>query len=145
MTTFTTNDPIFAALREVPGLDPVALQNFINLLNTNPYANAVMSQTAQRGDTVIELATPAELAAKGVNAGAGLYTNDRGTQDFVDRGDKFAIVLNKDWFVPNPPASAGFAVGLGPVTSLAVVVHEAQHSNNQALYDRPLRWPTPPR
>ena len=39
-------------MREAAGADPTALQNLVNALNANPYANATFTEAVQRGDFV---------------------------------------------------------------------------------------------
>jgi len=131
MTTFTINDVIFKPL-SVQGADPAALQNFVNALNQNPYANAVFTQAVQRGDFVFELIDHTTLASKGAGA---LFSNDRGTKPFIDRESKFAIKLDKDWFMPHGSDAATFARSQNIGTALGMVMHETDHSNRQALFD----------
>ena len=96
MSFFTANDAIFDRLKKAEGLDPVALQNLVNALNKNSYANAVLTTAAQRGDVVFESVDHEVLK----NDGAGArFSNDRGTDAFGARQNKFAIQLDKDWFV----------------------------------------------
>ncbi|MGO4390600.1 hypothetical protein AB4Z46_04505 [Variovorax sp. M-6] len=132
MTTFTINDAIFKPLKEAPGVDPAALQALVNGLNRNPYANATFTQAAQRGDFVFELLPHSTLARKG---GGAFFSNDRGTDPFIARGNKFAIQLDKDWFVPHGTDAATFTKSMSASTALGMVIHEADHSNRQALFD----------
>ena len=136
MKTFTTNDPIFQPIKDTPGFDPAALQNLVNALNQNPYANTTLAIAAQRGDVVFQLLRHEEL----VNDGAGArFSNDRGARDFAARENKFAIQLDKDWFVPQSTPEgvtpATFAQPQAVKSALGMVTHEADHSNHQALYD----------
>ena len=132
MTTFTVNDAIFKPLREMSGADPAALQALVNGLNRNSYANATFTQAVQRGDFVFELVDQAILEQKG---GGAFYSNDRGTDAFIDRGGKFAIQLDKDWFVPHGSDAATFTKSMNAGTALSMVIHEADHSNRQAMFD----------
>ncbi len=132
MTTFTINDEIFKPLKEADGADPAALQNFVNALNQNAYANATFTQAVQRGDFVFELVDHADLAKVGAGA---LFSNDRGTPEFIARDNQFAIKLDKDWFVPNGSNAAGLTHPQIVASDLGIVTHEADHSNTQALFD----------
>jgi hypothetical protein len=109
MKTFTTNDPIFKPVKDVGGLDPAALQNLVNALNQNPYANATLAMAAQRGDVVFELWDHEDLKKDGAGA---RFSNDRGTREFAEREGRFAIQLDKDWFVPKSTPE-----GVTPATS----------------------------
>ena len=130
MTTFTTNDPIFQPLKN--GGDPRALQNLVNALNQNAYANASFAQAVQRGDFVFELVEHGFLARKGATA---LYSNDRGSSEFVARGNKFAIQLDNDWFIPQSETPAFLAAPKSLISALGILTHEADHSNRQPLFD----------
>ncbi|MGJ7611540.1 MULTISPECIES: S8 family serine peptidase [unclassified Variovorax] len=142
MATFTTNDAVFNLLRRAENLDPIALQNFVTALNQNAFGNAGLSAATARGDVVFVLATPAELAT--AKAGA-IFSNDRGTKAFIDRGGKFSIMLDPTWFVPQGAEQAMFALPTKPgalavnVGALGMVIHEVDHSNRQAMLDEAYR------
>jgi hypothetical protein len=136
MKTFTTNDPIFKPVKDVGGLDPAALQNLVNALNQNPYANATLAMAAQRGDVVFELWDHEDLKKDGAGA---RFSNDRGTREFAEREGRFAIQLDKDWFVPKSTPEgvtpATFTRPQAVISALGIVIHEADHSNRQPLFD----------
>src|ERR1700704_2608070 len=97
------------------GADPAALQNFVNALNQNAYANATFTQAVQRGDFVFELVDHADMANEGAGA---FFSNDRGTDAFDKRGGNFAIKLDRDWFVPNGSDAATLAYSQAVTSAL---------------------------
>ncbi|WP_143684890.1 hypothetical protein, partial [Variovorax sp. KK3] len=90
MTAFTTNDPIFVRIRDTEGVNPVALQNFVNGLNQNSFANAQVTAMVARGDAVFELLPHAELVKRGA---AAMYDSDRNAA-IVGRDGKLAVQLD---------------------------------------------------
>ncbi|VWX61967.1 hypothetical protein VARIO8X_50594 [Burkholderiales bacterium 8X] len=146
MTVFTIDDKIFGAIKSFPGVAANAVQNLVIALNSNRSANETLSLAVTRGDLVIELANSDLLSQNNASA---LYSNDRGTRNFIERGNKFAIQLDPAWFVEQKTAEgtapAAFTKLQTALTSIGFIAHEADHSNNQALYDEAyqLRTKTP--
>jgi len=142
MTTFTTSDAIFSLLTRDDTVDRTALQNLVNAFNQNAYSNAVLTAAVLRGDVVFELVTAADLNAN--NAGA-MYSNDRGKDAFVARGDKFAIQLDQNWLKANGPEPAFLADPRNAKAVIGIVTHEVDHNANQSVYDEAIRLrDTPP-
>ena len=144
MTTFTTSDSIFNRIRLADGLNPTALQNFVNALNQDAYANAQVSAMVGRGDAVFELVSHTRLEENGA---AAMYDSGRDSEPFVRRGGKFAIQLDQDWFVDRTTTVDGHAVSqvaawatsIGASSRMGLTIHEVQHNASQNWYDEAYR------
>ena len=144
MTTFTTSDSIFDPIKLAEGVSPTALQNFVNALNEDPYANAQVSAMINRGTAVFEVVPHQTLVEHGA---AALYDSGR-TSDFVDRGGKFAVRLDQDWFVNRTTTVDGhtvvtqvaaWATSVGASSRIGLTIHEVQHNASQSWYDEAYR------
>ncbi|WP_422088159.1 calcium-binding protein [Variovorax sp.] len=136
MTVFTTSDPIFKVLNESAGVNQAALQNFVNAINQNTYSNAMVTEAVLRGTVVFELVTAERLKE---NRAGAMYSNDRGSNEYISRGNKFAIQLDEDWFKTNGEKPAFFADPRNARAAMGIVTHEVEHNATQDMYDEAYR------
>jgi hypothetical protein len=132
MRTFSINDPVFDGIRQTQGLNAIALQNFVNAVNTNAVVNEMFQVAGYNGDIGIRLVDPVQLNGNGAQYQPFKTTST--ANDYFN--DKYEIQLSKSWFVDadsNNPATYTRTQNLS--TNMLVLGHELNHYSNQAVYD----------
>lgn len=115
MNTFTTNDAIFEAIRNVEGLNPASLVDFVRQANSNKVLNDYLTHV---GSDLVLRTMSVDDARSNPSAGAFmLYDRDN---------QKYDIALDRDWFI-GPEAKL-------PPSAFTTISHELDHYSRRAAF-----------